>query len=168
MSEQRSGMVLVVDDEPMNLDMINRVLSDEFGVVTAESGESALELAAENLPDVIVLDIRIPEMDGYETCRKLKRSPITRNIPVIFLTGMLEDADKAHGLALGAVDYITKPVNMALMKARVRNHIDLKQRSDQLAELVYDHTRELIRMDIQLPQVAPMGCVHGAFDRARA
>ncbi len=145
MSVSKSGVVLVVDDEPMLLEIVKRALSDEFEVVAAVNGETALEMAAEYLPDTIILDIRMPDMNGYEACRKLKLSPITRNIPVIFLTGMQEDDEKAHGLALGAVDYITKPVNLALMKARVRNHIDLKRRSDHLAELVYEHTRELIR-----------------------
>jgi putative two-component system response regulator len=129
----------------MNLDVLSHSLSDEFEVFTADNGETALDLAAEFLPDLIVLDIRMPNMDGYEVCRQLKHSPITRGIPVIFLTAMLEEADEAHGLALGAVDYITKPVSPALVKARVRNHIELKRRSDRLAELVDERSRELIR-----------------------
>ncbi len=145
MTIQQRGTVLVVDDAPMNLDVLSHSLSDEFEVITADCGETALDLAAEYLPDIIVLDIRMPKMDGYEVCGQLKHSPITRGIPVIFLTAMLEEADEAHGLALGAVDYITKPVSPALVKARVRNHIDLKRRSDHLAELVDERTRELMR-----------------------
>ncbi len=142
---RKRGSVLVVDDAPMNLDVLSHSLSDSFEVITADNGEAALDLAAENLPDIIVLDIRMPGMDGYEVCRQLKRSPITRGIPVIFLTAMLEEADEAYGLALGAVDYITKPVSPALVKARVKNHIELKRRSDRLAELVDERTRELAR-----------------------
>ncbi len=145
MTIRKRGTVLVVDDAPMNLDVLSHSLSDAFEVITADNGETALDLAAEYLPDIIVLDIRMPVMDGYEVCRQLKRSPITRGIPVIFLTAMLEEADEAYGLALGAVDYITKPVSPALVKARVRNHIDLKRRSDRLAELVDERTRELAR-----------------------
>jgi putative two-component system response regulator len=145
MANALRGTVLVVDDAPMNLDVLSHCLSDEFEVITADNGETALDLAAEYLPDIIVLDIRMPRMDGYEVCRQLKNSPITRGIPVIFLTAMLEEADEAHGLALGAVDYITKPVSPALVKARVRNHIDLKRRSDHLVEMVDERTRELAR-----------------------
>jgi len=145
MAIRKRGTVLVVDDAPMNLDVLSHSLSDSFDVITAENGETALDLAAENLPDLIVLDIRMPVMDGYEVCRQLKQSPITRGIPVIFLTAMLEEADEAYGLALGAVDYITKPVSPALVKARVRNHIELKCRNDRLAELVDERTRELAR-----------------------
>ncbi len=145
MTIPQRGTVLVVDDAPMNLDVLSHALSDEFMVMTADNGETALDLAAEYLPDIIVLDIRMPKMDGYEVCRQLKHSPITRGIPVIFLTAMMEEADEAYGLALGAVDYITKPVSPALVKARVRNHINLKRRSDRLAELVDERTRELTR-----------------------
>ena len=144
-STPQRGTVLVVDDAAMNLDVLSHSLADEFEVITADNGDTALDLAAEYLPDIIVLDIRMPKMDGYEVCRQLKQSPITRAIPVIFLTAMLEEADEAHGLSLGAVDYITKPVSPALVKARVRNHIDLKRRTDHLAELVEERTRELAR-----------------------
>ncbi len=129
----------------MNLDVLSHSLSDALEVITADNGETALDLAAEYLPDLIILDIRMPRMDGYEVCRQLKQSPITRGIPVIFLTAMLEEADEAYGLALGAVDYIAKPVSPALVKARVLNHIELKRRSDHLAELVDERTRELAR-----------------------
>ncbi|HBD07357.1 MAG TPA: two-component system response regulator, partial [Syntrophobacteraceae bacterium] len=94
-------------------------------------------------PDLILLDIMMPEMDGYEVCRRLKDDETTRHIPILFLTALADAADEAKGLALGAVDYITKPIHPELVRARVRNHLELKRYQNHLEEMVRIRTREL-------------------------
>ena len=137
--------MLVVDDTPANIEVLSGVLSAEFQVKIATNGEKALRLAdSERQPDLILLDIMMPVMDGYTTCERLKVNPRTRTIPVIFVTALSEAQDEARGLALGGVDYITKPFNPELVKARVRNHIALKLYRDRLEELVQERTRELV------------------------
>ncbi len=143
MPSNTQPIILAVDDAEPNLDILVETLGDEFDVAVAMDGESALEMAAELLPDIILLDIMMPGMDGYEVCERLKKSGITRGIPVIFVTAMAEENDEARGLELGAVDYITKPFIPDLIRARVRNHIELKRHRDHLEELVYERTREL-------------------------
>ena len=126
--------VLIVDDEPTNLQRLAGVLGDAYRVLVAPSGERALEIVArKRRPDAILLDIVMPGMDGYEVLERLQAEPGTREIPVIFITGRSEQEAEAHGLALGAVDYITKPFNSAVVRARVGTHVALKRRSDQLA-----------------------------------
>jgi putative two-component system response regulator len=137
-------LILAVDDAEPNLDILVETLGDEYDVAVAMDGETALDMAAETLPDLILLDIMMPGMDGYEVCDRLKRSGTTRKIPVIFITAMAEESDEARGLKLGAVDYITKPFIPALVKARVRNHIELKRYRDRLEEMVYERTRDLV------------------------
>ena len=145
MTGNTQPLVLAVDDAEMNLDILVETLGDEYDVAVAMDGETALDMAAESLPDIILLDIMMPGMDGYEVCAELKKSGITRSIPVIFITALTEEGDEARGLALGAVDYITKPFSPELVKARVRNHIELKRYRDRLEELVAERTRELAR-----------------------
>jgi sigma-B regulation protein RsbU (phosphoserine phosphatase) len=145
--------VMVVDDTEANIDILLETLADDYKVVVATDGESALEDIEKSPPDLILLDIMMPGMDGYEVCQKLKNSEITRNIPVIFLTALKEEGDEARGLGLGAVDYITKPFNPELVKARVRNHLDLKRHQNHLEELVEKRTQEIAerqRVEYQL------------------
>jgi putative two-component system response regulator len=126
--------VLVVDDTPDNLTLMSDLLRADYKVKLANGGERALEIAAgENKPDLILLDIMMPEMDGYEVLRRLQFNPETESIPVIFLTAMSASDDETVGLELGAVDYITKPINPAITLARVRNHLQLKRARDILA-----------------------------------
>lgn len=127
--------VLVVDDAPSNLVILTESLRAEFDVRIATSGVEALRLVNEGPPDLILLDILMPEMDGYEVCRRLKATPSTRNIPVIFLTAKGDVADETLGLAIGAVDYIIKPVSIPIVQARVRTHVELKRRGDILETL---------------------------------
>lgn len=127
--------VLVVDDAPSNLAILTETLRGEFDVRLATSGQEALRLVEEAPPDLILLDILMPEMDGYEVCRRLKAVPSTSNIPVIFLTAKGDVADETMGLALGAVDYIVKPVSVPIVQARVRTHVELKRRGDILENL---------------------------------
>lgn len=128
--------ILVVDDEPSNLLLIREFLSPEHRVYCAQGGARALELAdGEPGPDLILLDVMMPEMDGFEACRRLKLNPSTREIPVVFITGKTDVVDEQKGLALGAIDYIPKPFNRAVLQARVRNHVALKRQGDFLERL---------------------------------
>jgi putative two-component system response regulator len=125
--------VLVVDDTPDNLSLMSGLLKDDYKVKVANNGEKALKIAqSENPPDLILLDIMMPGMDGYEVCQHLKANPATRDIPVIFLTAKVEVEDEKRGLELGAVDYLTKPVSPPIVMARVKNHLALKAHADFL------------------------------------
>lgn len=125
--------VLIVDDVNENLHALVSILRDKYAVVAATSGEKAIELAARQPPpDLILLDIKMPVMDGYEVCRRLKQMPETRHIPVIFVTALTDILDEEYGLSLGAVDYITKPFHPAIVLARVQNHVNLKLKIDLL------------------------------------
>ena len=125
--------VLVVDDTPDNLSLMSGLLKDKYKVKIANNGERALKVVMTGAPpDIILLDIMMPVMDGYETCRHLKENPETRDIPVIFLTAKAEVEDEMKGFELGAVDYITKPVSPPILLARVRTHLRLKRMTDYL------------------------------------
>jgi len=124
--------VLAVDDTPENLDVVKGILAHEYVVKVAINGPMALKIAEKQPPDLILLDIMMPGMDGYEVCRKLKSNPATRDVPVIFLTAMDQTSDEASGFELGAADYITKPVNPPILEARVKTHLALKESMDEL------------------------------------
>ena len=127
--------VLVVDDTPDNLTLMSNLLKNDYKVKIANSGEKALKIAtSESPPDLILLDIMMPGMDGYEVCQRLKGDPRTMNIPVIFLTAKTEVDDEKRGLELGAVDYITKPISPPIVMARVKNHLALKAMADFLRD----------------------------------
>ena len=126
--------VLIVDDNPQNLLVLGEVLQPTYRVRGANSGERALRAAqSEPRPDIILLDIMMPGVDGYEVLRRLQADPATRGIPVIFITAMTSTEDEHRGLSLGAVDYITKPFAPAIVLARVRTHLELKEARDRLA-----------------------------------
>ena len=126
-------LILIVDDTPNNLTLMNNLLREQYRTKLAISGKKALQITgSDELPDLILLDIMMPDMDGYEVCRRLKSDPKTRDIPVIFLTAKSEVADEQQGFAIGAVDYITKPVSPPLVEARIRTHLALKQSQDFL------------------------------------
>jgi class 3 adenylate cyclase len=127
--------VLVVDDTPDNLSLMNGLLKDLYRVKIAKSGQRALALAtADDPPDLILLDIMMPEMDGYEVCRRLKADPRTADIPVIFLTAKTEVEDEKLGFTLGAVDYIAKPVSAPILLARVATHLTIRSAQEYLEE----------------------------------
>jgi putative two-component system response regulator len=120
-------IILVVDDNPVNRALLEATLEGrDYRLLSAHDGPSALAVAVEALPDLILLDIRMPGMDGYEVCRRLKSNPVTKNIPVIFLSGLAETQDKVKAFALGAVDYITKPFPAEEVMARVKTHLTLR------------------------------------------
>ncbi len=127
--------ILVVDDTPDNLAVLSSLLKDDYRVKVASSGEKALKIATgDNPPDLILLDIMMPGLDGYEVCQRLKADPVAQHIPVIFLTAKVEvDAEK-KGLELGAVDYITKPISPPIVLARVKTHLKLKATADFLRD----------------------------------
>ncbi|MDN3651788.1 two-component system response regulator [Thalassotalea ponticola] len=136
--------VLVVDDNADNIDILRQILRSEYKVKAAKNGELALLIATTKpKPDLILLDVMMPGMDGYEVCRQLKANPITAAIPVIFVTAKSEEQDEQKGLSLGAVDYITKPVSVPIVRARVRTHLALYHRRQQLNALVAKRTQEL-------------------------
>lgn len=127
--------VLVVDDTADNLALMSSLLKDTYRVKVANSGEKALQIAgSESPPDLVLLDIMMPDMDGYEVCRQLKANPATSNIPVIFLTAKSEIEDEKKGLDGGAVDYITKPISPPIVLARVKTHLSLKAAADFLRD----------------------------------
>ncbi|SMH54291.1 HD-GYP domain-containing protein [Azospirillum agricola] len=134
-AEPRRPLVLVVDDTPDNLVLMAGLLKESYRVKVASGGEKALRIAqAAPAPDLILLDIMMPDMDGYAVCRRLKADPATHDIPVVFLTALSEQADEQAGLELGAVDYITKPISAPILLARVRNHIRLKEAADYIRD----------------------------------
>ncbi|MBF0159640.1 MAG: two-component system response regulator [Magnetococcales bacterium] len=125
--------VMVVDDTETNIDIVLDALNDDYDVSVALNGLTALENCRHTLPDIILLDIMMPEMDGYEICRRLKQDPRTKDVPVIFITAMSETQDEVVGFSLGAVDYITKPISIPIVRARVKTHLTLRQAQLELA-----------------------------------
>ena len=117
--------LLLVDDEPTNLQILRQILQDHYRLLFARDGEKALQLAAEEQPQLILLDVMMPGLSGYETCRQLKANTRTAGIPVIFVTALTDASDEEQGFAEGAVDYITKPVSPSIVKARVKTHLSL-------------------------------------------
>ena len=128
--------ILIVDDIRSNVKTLVQTLRSDYEISVATSGKNALEVAASELPDLILLDVMMPEMDGYEVCSRLKSAEKTRDILIIFVTAKDDDQDEAQGFALGAVDYITKPFSKEVVRARVKNHIELKRNRDSMLALM--------------------------------
>lgn len=130
--------VLVVDDSATNIQVLAGILKHDYLVKVANSGQRCLDiLTAGPLPDLLLLDIDMPDMDGYEVCRRVKADPDMSKIPIIFVTGMDSDDNEEYGLTLGAVDYITKPIRPAIVQARVKTQVMLKKQSDKLTFLAF-------------------------------
>jgi sigma-B regulation protein RsbU (phosphoserine phosphatase) len=149
---EEKKLVLVVDDAPANLQVVRSILKDDFKIRVATSGAKALDLVKANPhPDLILLDVEMPEMDGYQVCGILKATPEARDIPVIFLTGKTEADDETRGFEVGAVDYIHKPFSPAVVKARVHTHLVLREARELLARQLLDINNELeMAREIQL------------------
>jgi len=126
--------ILIVDDEISNIEIMNAVLEDDYEVCFAMSGEEALEMVHKTQPDLILLDILMPGLDGFEVCQTIKNDPQLVDIPIIFTTGLGDTEDEIRGLSLGAIDYVTKPIQPVILRARVSNHVELKRLRDQLAD----------------------------------
>jgi len=127
--------VLIVDDSPSNIRVMAAILQERYRVKTATSGQQCLDMAIRHQPDLILLDIEMPGISGYETCRELKDMSETKDIPVIFVTGRDNIEDEEMGLRIGAVDYITKPIRPVILSARVDTHITLKRQQDRLLKM---------------------------------
>ncbi len=143
MPEYSQCSILIVDDTEENVDILIATLGELYDISVAIDGETALEMLEDFTPDLILLDIMMPGIDGYEVCERLKRETRTLKIPIIFLTALSEAQSEEKGLLLGAVDYIAKPFNPSLVKARVKNHLELKMHRDNLELLVQQRTAEL-------------------------
>jgi len=151
------GMILIVDDTPRNIQLLGNILSKEgYRIAVATSGNKALESVAREKPDLILLDIMMPDMDGFQVCERLKADEATAGIPIIFLSAKTSTEDKLHGFKLGAADYITKPFEVAEVLARARTHLRLKlaleeihRYNTQLEEMLAARTRELIHSERQ-------------------
>lgn len=136
--------VLVVDDIVDNLEILDEILNKNYFVKLAKNGKTALKIAEKIKPDIILLDVMMPDMDGYEVCRKLKKNLLTKNIPVIFVTAKNEIRDEEKGFELGIVDYITKPISPSIVLARIKTHLALYHQNRELEKKVFEKTKELI------------------------
>ena len=150
-------LILIVDDHPANVKLLVQRLKLTYRIYTAENGLEAFDAIEKDLPDLILLDIRMPGMDGYEVCERLKATPRTKDIPVIFLTAVTETEEKTRGFKLGAVDYITKPFHWGEVKARVQTHLSIKEMREELIRFnlglkkkVDEKTEQLRQKDLQL------------------
>ncbi|MCP4044301.1 MAG: response regulator, partial [Gammaproteobacteria bacterium] len=149
MADKRQNQkILVVDDEPANISMLTNGLKKESYVVFfATKGEDALEIADREMPDLILLDIMMPGMDGFEVYSRIKINRKTMNIPVMFVTALNRDGDQSRGLEMGAVDYIIKPFNLPIVKARIKNHLELKKQRDELSALAQELSRQMLETE---------------------
>ncbi|MEH1951470.1 MAG: response regulator [Nostoc sp.] len=148
-----TGFILIVDDNPTNLSLLCEALNSEgFRFRVAVDGESAIAQVERNQPELILLDVQMPGIDGFETCRRLKANPVTQNIPIIFTTALADTESKTKGFSLGAVDYIPKPFAQEEVIARVRVHLQLKQLTESLEQQVSDRTKALQKAQVQLVQ----------------
>ncbi len=128
--------ILVVDDSAENIDMLVSLLKEDYRVAAAKNGHKALQMASNNPPDLVLLDIKMPEMDGYEVCRHLKSTESTKKIPVIFVTALSEAMDEVKAFNTGAADYITKPFQPIVVKTRIKTQLELKEKTDMLESMV--------------------------------
>ncbi len=170
---QQQALLLLVDDMPDNLQVLECGLMNDYRLVVARHGERALHLAAEKRPDLILLDVMMPELDGFEVCGRLKQNPETADIPVIFLTALNDENSEKRGLELGAVDYIHKPFNMALVRTRVATHLQASQARQALrahalgleqAAKLRDEVDRVLRHDLKAPLSPIIGFVDLMID----
>lgn len=158
----KKKLILLVDDTESNTDVLIEILGDDYDIAVATDGPTAIEVALQEHPDLIILDVMMPGMDGHEVCRRLKSNKWTTDAPVIFVTTLGEVEDEEKGLSLGAVDYLVKPVNPAITRARVSTHLSLKSAKDELARQndilerrVIERTKELqLTQDVTIEALA--------------
>jgi two-component system cell cycle response regulator len=152
-----SARVLVVDDIPVNVKLLEaKLLVEYYEVLTANDGASALVIAEDHIPDIILLDVMMPGMDGYEVCSRLKSNPVTAHIPVVMVTALNEVKDRVRGLEVGADDFLTKPVNDVELFARIRSLVRLKRASDEW------RSREATALEIGVTDAAQNSIDHNA------
>lgn len=151
MANVNKATILVVDDTPENIDVLTGILKQDYKIKAALNGQVALKIAAGvHKPDLILLDVMMPEIDGHQVCRQLKSNPDTSHIPIIFVTAKTEVVDEQKGFELGAVDYITKPVSPPIVLARVRAQLALYDQAQHLEKLVQERTQELNDTRVQI------------------
>jgi putative two-component system response regulator len=158
MNPSNREKILIVDDERNNINVLVEILKPHYRTAVAIHGAEALKRArSESPPDLVLLDIMMPEMDGYAVCRALKTDPATADIPVIFITAMAEETDEGKGLELGAVDFITKPIKPAIVRARIKTRLELRRahqtlavQNEMLEQKVRDRTRELRQSRLEI------------------
>ena len=160
---QASGRhkILIVDDTTANIEILYKILHGEYDVYFAKNGRDGIKVVQREMPDLILLDIMMPEMDGYQVCTQLKADPLTASIPVIFITAMGSEEDETKGLDYGAIDYLTKPISPPIVRARVRNHLELKRSRDTLEAL----GRELVDKNLELKKLAREDGLTGLANR---
>lgn len=158
--------VMIVDDTPANGALLNTILREQYQIVIALSGAEALDLIARQKPDLILLDVMMPGLDGFQLCSILKSDPATREIPVIFVSAMIREEDEVKGLELGAIDYIMKPIRPHIVRARVRNHLELKRYHDLLQTLsaAADRTKKEFLRSISHELRTPLTPIIGMTD----
>jgi len=144
-------IILVIDDTPENIILMKDILSPAYKIKAATSGKKGIDIATNQpRPDLILLDVMMPDMDGYEVCRQLKKNPKTFHIPIIFVTALSQERDERKGFDLGAVDFITKPISAPILEARVRTHIALHNQNVELNRRVEQRTAELNKTRLQI------------------
>ena len=126
--------ILIVDDEPGNIQLLENALKGKYEIISASNGFDAMEQIKEALPDMVILDVMMPEFSGFDVCRLIKEDNVYADIPILFLTAMETIDAEILGLTVGGIDFLTKPVNLDMLKLRVRNHIQLKKRNDLVKE----------------------------------
>ncbi|HAK45746.1 MAG TPA: two-component system response regulator [Spirochaeta sp.] len=145
------SVILIVDDEPLNIDVLRGILEDDYQLKVAINGQMAVGSAKkEPVPDLILMDVMMPKMDGYEACEQLKSDLVTRNIPVIFVTAKSETGDELKGFQAGAADYLTKPVNPLIVKSRVRAHLALHNQRKELDRQVQERTAQISETRLEI------------------
>ena len=149
-TESTQASVLVVDDTPENISLLNAALADEYTIKVATRGAEAIDICNSMPVDLILLDVMMPDMDGFETCRQLKNNPMTRGIPVIFVTALGDTKDESMGFACGAADYISKPIRAPIVRIRVKTHLALYDQKRALERLVQERTAELSETHLEL------------------
>ena len=150
MGNTNKSKVFIVDDIAENLMVLNEILKDEYDVTFAKSGEDALHILKSYTPDIVLLDIMMPEMDGYQLCYYIKSNKKTKNVPIIFLSAKTREIDQLKGFDLGAVDYLTKPVNQVILKAKLNAHLKVKGQREELKNRVQQSEKELDTARIEI------------------
>lgn len=155
--------ILIIDDTPANIQILHAVLGESYSIFFAASGREGISMARKELPDLILLDIMMPEMDGYAVCKELKGDPRTRQVPIIFITAMGTVEDETKGLELGAIDYITKPFSPPIVKARVKNHLELKRHRDLLEKASIELDKKNLTLNLLAREDALTGLANRRY-----
>ncbi|UCH95790.1 MAG: response regulator [Candidatus Aminicenantes bacterium] len=167
--EHSKAFILIVDDVPQNLQVLVNILREkDYKISVATSGRKALEIIDRFLPDLILLDIMMPQPDGFQVCKKLKASPQTKDIPIIFLTAKIETGDIVKGFDLGAVDYVTKPFNKDELLARINTHLELRKAQKEIIRLEQKNAVLAVALTANHEINQPLTVLQGNFELFQA